>query len=41
MTSTRLDDWYSGHLTMIAEERSAREEAEKKMLVQLGLAREA
>ena len=40
MTRTCLDDWYLGHLTMIAEERAAQEEASKKMLIQLGLARE-
>ncbi len=39
MTRTRLDDWYEGHLVMVAEERAAQEEASKKMMMQLGLAR--
>ena len=39
MTRRRLDDWYLGHLTMIAEELAAQEEASKQMMKSLGLAR--
>lgn len=40
MTRREIDDWYEGHLVMIAEELTAQEEASKKMMIQLGLARE-
>lgn len=40
MTRREMNDWHAGHLVMIAEEKASQEEAEKKMLIKLGLARE-